>query len=93
MRAAGTKLRCHSTLCCDQVTTPEKPGPLLRSVNIKEDREEVTLGILIKIPPNLLLDLSPITFGKIKMFSKVHLPLPPEHGFRSAGRVHQPSPP
>ena len=37
---------------------------------IKEDRAEVTLGILIKIPPNLLLDLSPITFGRIKMFSK-----------------------
>ena len=36
----------------------------------KEDRAEVTLGILIKIPPNLLLDLSPITFGRIKMFSK-----------------------
>ena len=63
------------------------------TVDIKEDHAEVTLGILIKIPPNLLLDLSPITFGKIKMFSKVHLPLPPEHGFRSAGRVHQPSPP
>ena len=30
---------------------------------IKEDHVEVTLGILIKIPPNLLLDLSPITFG------------------------------
>ena len=28
------------------------------------------MGILIKIPPNLLLDLSPITFGRIKMFSK-----------------------
>ena len=36
----------------------------------KEDRAEVTLGNLIKIPPNLLLDLSPITFGRIKMFSK-----------------------
>ena len=36
----------------------------------KEDHAEVTLGILIKIPPNLLLDLSPITFGRIKMFSK-----------------------
>ena len=36
----------------------------------KEDRAEVTLGILIKIPPNLLLDLSPITFGRIEMFSK-----------------------
>ena len=33
--------------------------------NIKEDHEEVTLGILIKIHPNLLLDLSPITFGRI----------------------------
>ena len=31
----------------------------------KEDRAEVTLGILIKIPPNLFLDLSPITFGRI----------------------------
>ena len=30
----------------------------------------VTLGILIKIPPNLLIDLTPITFGRIKMFSK-----------------------
>ena len=39
-------------------------------MNSKEDRVEVTLGILIKIPPNLLLDLSPITFGRIKMFSK-----------------------
>ena len=39
-------------------------------LDIKEDRAEVTLGILIKIPPNLLLDLSPITFGRIKMFSK-----------------------
>ena len=37
---------------------------------IKEDRAKVTLGNLIKIPPNLLLDLSPITFGRIKMFSK-----------------------
>ena len=27
----------------------------------KEDRAEVTLGNLIKIPPNLLLDMSPIT--------------------------------
>ena len=36
----------------------------------KEDLAEVTLGILIKIPPNLLLDLSPITLGRIKMFSK-----------------------
>ena len=38
--------------------------------HIKEDRAEVTLGILIKIPPNLLLDLSPITLGRIKMFLK-----------------------
>ena len=38
-------------------------------MTIKEDHEEVTLGILIKIHPNLL-DLSPITFGRIKMFSK-----------------------
>ena len=37
---------------------------------IKEDRAEVTLGNLIKIPPNLLLDLSPITLGRIKMFLK-----------------------
>ena len=37
---------------------------------IKEDRAEVTLGNLIKIPPNLLLDLSPMTFGRIKMFLK-----------------------
>ena len=36
----------------------------------KEDRAEVTLGNLIKIPQNILLDLSPITFGRIKMFSK-----------------------
>ena len=37
----------------------------------KEDHAEVTLGILIKIPPNLRLDLSPISFGRIKnMFSK-----------------------
>ena len=35
-----------------------------------EDRPEVTLGILIKIPQNLLLDLSSVTFGRIKMFSK-----------------------
>ena len=39
-------------------------------LEIKEDRAVVTLGILIKIPPNLLLDLSPITLGRIKMFSK-----------------------
>ena len=31
----------------------------------KEDRAVVTLGILIKIPPNLFLDLSPITLGRI----------------------------
>ena len=31
---------------------------------------EVTLGNLIKIPPNLLLDLPPITLGRIKMFLK-----------------------
>ena len=31
-------------------------------MHIKEDRVEVTLGNLIKIPPNLLLDLSSITF-------------------------------
>ena len=37
---------------------------------IKEDHAEVTLGILIKILPNLLLDLSPITLGRMKMFSK-----------------------
>ena len=42
----------------------------MHSVLIKEDRAEVTLGILIKIPPNLLLDLSPITLGRIKMFLK-----------------------
>ena len=36
----------------------------------KEDRAEVTLGNLIKIPPNLLLDLSAITLGRIKMFLK-----------------------
>ena len=36
----------------------------------KEDRAEVTLGNLIKIPPNLLLDLSPKKFGRIKMFLK-----------------------
>ena len=41
----------------------------MKMVSIKEDHAEVTLGILIKIPPNLLLDLSPITFGRIKMFS------------------------
>ena len=28
------------------------------------------MGNLIKIPPNLLLDLSPITLGRIKMFLK-----------------------
>ena len=38
-------------------------------LDIKEDRAEVTLGILMKIPPNLLLDLSPITLGRLKMFS------------------------
>ena len=37
---------------------------------IKEDRDEVTLGILIKIPPNLLLDLSLITLGRIELISK-----------------------
>ena len=37
---------------------------------IKEDRAKVTLGNLIKIPPNFLLDLSPITLGRMKMFSK-----------------------
>ena len=42
----------------------------LQGMSNKEDHAEVTLGILIKIPPNLLLDLSPITFGRIKMFSK-----------------------
>ncbi len=42
---------------------------MYRLIN-KEGSAEVTLGILIKIPPNLLLDLSPITFGRIKMFSK-----------------------
>ena len=41
-----------------------------RRMDTKEDHAEVTLGILIKIPPNLLLDLSPITLGRIKMFSK-----------------------
>ena len=40
------------------------------SMYIKEDRAEVTLGILIKIPPNFLLDLSLITLGRIKMFPK-----------------------
>ena len=40
-----------------------------RKVDNKEDRAEVTLGILIKMPPNLLLDLSPITLGRIKMFN------------------------
>ena len=40
------------------------------TLDTKEDRAVVTLGILIKIPQNLLLDLSPITFGRIKMFSK-----------------------
>ena len=35
----------------------------------KEDHAEVTLGILIKILPNLLLDLSTITLGRVKMFS------------------------
>ena len=39
-------------------------------MSTKEDRAEVTLGNLIKIPPNLLLDLSPITMGRIKMFLK-----------------------
>ena len=34
---------------------------LMSPLYTKEDRAEVTLGILIKIPPNLLLDLSPIT--------------------------------
>ena len=38
---------------------------------IKEDRAEVTLGNLIKITPNLLLDLSSITLGRIKMFVKL----------------------
>ena len=36
----------------------------------KEDHVEVTLQILTKIPRNLLLDSSPITLGRIKMFSK-----------------------
>ena len=36
----------------------------------KEDRAEITLGNLIKIPPNLLLDLSSITLSRIKMFLK-----------------------
>ena len=52
---------CESTLGCIGVQW---------RVASKEDRAEVTLGILIKIPPNLLLDRSPITFGRIKMFSK-----------------------
>ena len=38
-------------------------------MHIKEDCAEVTLGILIKILPNLLLDLSPITLGRVEMFS------------------------
>ena len=42
----------------------------MEQMYIKEDRAEVTLGILIKIPPNLVLDLSPITLGRIKMISK-----------------------
>ena len=42
----------------------------LQGMSNKEDHAEVTLGILIKIPPNLLLDLSPITLDRIKMFSK-----------------------
>ena len=40
------------------------------SMYIKEDRAEVTLGILIKIPHKNPLDLSPIWLGRIKMFSK-----------------------
>ena len=42
----------------------------LPKLNSKEDHAVVTLGILIKIPPNLLLDLSPITLGKIKIVLK-----------------------
>ena len=45
-------------------------GKIKSRVNNMEDRVEVTLENLIKIPPNLLLDLSPITLGRIKMFLK-----------------------
>ena len=34
-------------------------------LDIKEDRAEVTLGILIKIPPNFLLNLSLITLHDV----------------------------
>ena len=40
------------------------------NIHNKEDHAEVTLGILIKIPHKNPLDLSPILFGRIKMFSK-----------------------
>jgi len=46
-------------------------GATLLTVCNKEDRAEVALGILIKIPPNLVLDLSLITLGRIKMFLKL----------------------
>ena len=43
---------------------------LIQTLNTKEHRGVVTLGILIKMTPNLFLDLSTITLGRIKMFLK-----------------------
>ena len=39
-------------------------------MSIKEDRPEVTLGILIKIPHKIHLDLSPIRLARLKTLSK-----------------------
>ena len=39
-------------------------------LHTKEDRPEVTLGILIKIPHKIHLDLSPIRLARLKTLSK-----------------------
>ena len=59
---------------------------------IKEDRAVVTLGILIKIPQSSPRPL-PNNIGQDINVFKVHLLLPPEHGFRPAGKVHHHTPP